>query len=51
MFLLLVTVLTIVIFIFLFQKSHELIDWLIFLGVSIRVTRYDINYEISVAFP
>ena len=43
--------LTMFIFIFLLQTSQEPIHWLLPVGVHFRVSKYDIDYGVSLDLP
>ena len=51
MFLLLLEVLTVLIFVFLVPNIQDLIHWLILVGVNVRVSKYDVDYGVSLSFP
>ena len=49
MFPFLVAVLTVIIFILLLPTIQELIHWSVLVGVHVRVSRYDVNYGVSLS--
>ena len=50
-FLLLVVVLTMLVVIFILPKIQELIRWLILVGIWVGISKYDVDYSISLTFP
>ena len=51
MFLFIVAVLTVLIFILLLPIIQELIHWFLPVGVLIRVSKLDVDYDTSLDFP
>ena len=47
----LVAVITVVVFLFLVPTSQKLVYWLIFVGICLSISKYDIDYGISLDFP
>ena len=50
-FLLIVEVLTVLIFIFLIQTIQEIVHWFILVGICIRVSKFDVDYGVSLDLP
>ena len=48
---LMVAVITALILIFPIPTSQDLIHWFMFVGVRIRVSKYDVDYGVSLDFP
>ena len=51
MFLFLVGVLTVLILILLLLISQDLIHWLLRVGIRVRISKYDVNYAVSLDLP
>ena len=51
MFPLIVAVLTMLILILLLPTVHEIIHWLVLVGVRVRVSKYNVNYGVSMDLP
>ena len=48
---LLVAVLAIFILIFLIPEIQEIVHWFLHVGVRVRVSKYDVDYCVIMAFP
>ena len=44
-------VFTIIILLFLLPTTQELIHWLILVGIRVSITKYDVDYGVSIDFP